>query len=214
MKKQIALYTVVELPATGIEPLPAAMVFFFREPAQMLLGLPLRLPPRNCFRLKTGNWRALGACAEAEKDGFIFHVRVPSVRSQSFRPELAMVSMILLCVKIKHDNRHDHHHNDHRGAHARARNSSGDNLIDCIMTGFQLLAVDKDTRSHIFHPAAARKTPSRVSQAGLMFGMTIVQKIRISPAPSILAASSSSSGSCSINCLIKTSRACCPWPGR
>ena len=44
-----------------------------------------------------------------------------------------------------------------------------------------------------------------VSHAGLTFGITIVQNVRISEAPSSLADSSSEFGICSINCFIRYS---------
>ena len=44
-----------------------------------------------------------------------------------------------------------------------------------------------------------------VSQAGFTVGMTMRKKIRISPAPSIFAASSMAFGTLSINCFIRNS---------
>ncbi|MMZ70033.1 hypothetical protein D1872_329860 [compost metagenome] len=44
-----------------------------------------------------------------------------------------------------------------------------------------------------------------MSQAGFTLGITMLQNIRYSLAPSILAASSSASGICSMNCFIRKS---------
>ena len=55
-----------------------------------------------------------------------------------------------------------------------------------------------------FHTPWKEKTSS-VIQAGLTWGITMLHRVRICPAPSMVADSISGVGTCSMNCFIKNS---------